>query len=100
MVLYVRIRDRTARQRMIRDLEQDGFIPERISRQEILESHLPLTVDIASKQYDVMGNVTCAAAAATQGHLMGIDEFYHIYRGGEVSNGEDTKESAAGRGQQ
>ena len=80
MALYVRTRDRSARQRMIENLERDGFQPERISRQEVLESNLPLAVDIAGKQYGVMGNITCAAAAATQGRLMGVGEFYRIYR--------------------
>lgn len=81
MEYYVRTGDRAARQRMIEVLERDGFLPERISHQDLLESSLPLTIDLVGKRYGMMGNVTCAAAAATQGRIIDIDEFYRIYRG-------------------
>ena len=48
-------------------------------RKEILDSNLPIIVDVDKKEYDRMGNVTCAAAATTGGCLIKPDEFYRQY---------------------
>ena len=62
-------------------VESRGFTVDNRDRQEILESRFPLTVNMAKKTYSAMGNVTCAAAAVSSGHLMTVDEFYAKYLG-------------------
>ena len=79
-MVYVRTTDdQAARQRIIDDLELHGFTAENRDRLDILESRFPLSVNLAKKTYGAMGNVTCAAAAASSGRLMTVDEFYAQY---------------------
>lgn len=79
--VFVRADDHATRQRIIDDLESRGFTVDNRDRQEILESRFPLTVNMAKKTYSAMGNVTCAAAAVSSGHLMTVEEFYAKYLG-------------------
>ena len=46
------------------------------SRDEIIESFLPLYVDKTSKTYWMMGNITCAAAASSSGKMINMEKFY------------------------
>ncbi len=54
------------------------------TRDEIIESILPLYVDKTSKTYWMMGNITCAAAASSSGEMINKEKFYEWmgYQGG------------------
>ena len=71
------------RLRMIEFLESLGYElgkDEFLSREEIKGHYLPLSVDIAGKSFGMMGNATCAAAAASSGSISSTDDFYRIIR--------------------
>ena len=80
---FVDARDREKRAGIIDMLEKDGFVISNDAvrtRQEIIDAVLPLVVDIPGKSYDMMGNVTCAAAAVSCGALMDADDFCRYYK--------------------
>ena len=83
-VKFIRVNDRQTRQRLIDDLRARGFTLDPMEQRPIPELKLPLTVDWDRKTYGAMGNITCAAAAATSGALMTVDEFYARYMGPEA----------------
>lgn len=81
MSFFVRTADREIRQRIIDDLEKVGFTPDNHSnKSDILESRFPLSIDMEKKAYSSMGNVTCAACAASCGKILTPDEFYENCR--------------------
>ena len=80
---YVDIRNKQERQQFIEFLEKQGFLceeDEAINREEAISSILPITVDLDTKIYGHMGNITCAAAAVTSRALITVDEFYSVFR--------------------
>ena len=80
---FIDARDKEERARIIEMLENDGFIlrEEAVrTKQEIIEAVLPLMVNMKDKNYDMMGNTTCAAAAYSSGALMGADDFCRYYK--------------------
>ncbi len=80
---FIDVRDKEERIRIIDMLDKDGFVVNQNAtrtKQEIIEAVLPLVVDIRNKSYDMMGNVTCAAAAVSCGALMKADDFCKYYR--------------------
>lgn len=46
------------------------------NKKEIIESFLPIYVDKTDKNYWMMGNVTCAAAAASSNKMIRKEAFY------------------------
>ena len=79
---FVRVSDPDDRKKLIETLEGDGFTLDEefpLTRQDVLESNLPIIVDIENKIYSRMGNVTCAAAAAQSGKVIELSEFYAHY---------------------
>ena len=78
---YVRTRSKEERSYLLEILDNKGFCIEKgagcFTVHDILESCLPLTINVASKEYGIMGNITCAAAAASSKVLMECDEFLH-----------------------
>lgn len=76
---FVRTNNLAARQRIINALESRSFTAENGDKQQILESQLPLKIDMEDKTYGTMGNVTCAAAVASSGRLMAAEAFYAQY---------------------
>ena len=78
---FVDERNSDLRKEIIEFLERKGFVldpDERRGRDAIIEGFLPITFDSGSMEYRMMGNVTCAAAAASQGCLMNREEFYRF----------------------
>ena len=76
---YVRTSGVEERVEFVESLESEGYKPNEergFTREDVLESNLPVTVDPIRKVYGRMGNVTCAAAAVTQKILVTVDEFY------------------------
>ena len=63
-------KDSVERDSFIKTLERMGFrkdIDDPRGRQVIIDDGLPITVNITDKTYGMMGNVTCAAAAESNG---------------------------------
>ena len=80
--IYVDERDKMRRLELIVFLELNGFTLdkwEKRSPEAIIEGILPIDIDLANKEYRMMGNVTCAAAAASQKVLICRDEFFERY---------------------
>lgn len=80
--MFVRENDRGVREQLIKTLENDGYIMDEkiaLSREDIIDSNLPIIVNTLDKTYSRMGNVTCAAAAAGSGHIITVEEFYDRY---------------------
>ncbi len=81
--LFIDARNKDERAGIIDMLEKDGFVTDKNAvrtKQEIIEAVLPLVVNLREKSYDMMGNVTCAAAAVSSGTLMKAEDFCRYYR--------------------
>lgn len=79
-VHFVDLTDPTVRRVVVKLLEAHGFQCSRNTpRDVILGTFLPLRVDTDKREYDCLGNVTCAAAAATHRVVLDLDEFLVIY---------------------
>ena len=63
------------RARLVEFLETEGFSCD-ADRQDVLDSVLPLVIDMKKKRFFRIGNVTCAAAAASGGCIINDKEFY------------------------
>ena len=80
---YVRSFDEEDRIRLIEFLESKRFLcieDNGRSRADIVESKLPLIIDLNGKTISCMGNVTCAAAAASQKIIINSALFYELYK--------------------
>ncbi len=70
------------RKDFIEDFEKRGFTIDKIfSKEDLVTSKLPITLDFKTKKIGRIGNVTCAAAAVSQRRIMQEDEFLRIYEG-------------------
>jgi hypothetical protein len=77
---YVNLTDPAGRRVVVELLEAHGYRPYRYSSREvILGTYLPLTVDTEKREYCHAGNVTCAAMAASHRVVLDLDEFLVIY---------------------
>ena len=78
-VIYIKASDPEDRKKLIETLEVDGYKLDEefpLTRQDVLESNLPVVVNSEKKVYSRMGNVTSAAAAAQSGKVIKLSEFY------------------------
>ncbi len=67
------------REKFIKEFEAKGFkIDGFFSKKAIIESQLPITLDFKAKTIGRMGNVTCAAAAASQGLVVQEEDFWKM----------------------
>ena len=80
---YVRAGNGDERTVFIEFLDKNGFRP-LCAREDAVSSRLPVKVGVKERTYEIMGNITCAAAAASSGILMSAMEFRILY---ENSNG-------------
>lgn len=74
--------DEDARLALIEFLESEGFeIIQRQSRgrAEIINSFLPLVINLETKCITMVGNITCAAAVASHKTIIGAPEFFILY---------------------
>ena len=77
--MFVGAKGREERQELITFLVDNGFQldpDECRSTEEILDGFFPIAVNTDEKKYGMMGNVTCAAAAAQGGVVKTTEEFY------------------------
>ena len=75
--LYVQPLDEEERAVTAAFLLENGFASE--AGKDILGSHFPLIISLKDKTVSVMGNVTCAAAAAGSGVVIGVREFCLLF---------------------
>ena len=69
------------RKDFIEKFEEKGFkIHHYFSKEEIIKSILPITVDFKKKEIGHVGNVTCAAAAVSCGAVKKEEEFWKEYQ--------------------
>ncbi len=81
-ICYVKMLGTKARETFIEFLEKNGFelaADSVFPREDILDSKLPVSVDLDNMKYDRLGNTTCAAAASTIGAVFTIEEFLDFY---------------------
>ncbi len=81
--VFVEVKGADERAKFIDMLEKEGFVISEDAvrtKQEIIEAVFPLIVNIREKNYDMMGNATCAAAAVSCGALVGADDIYRLCR--------------------
>ena len=79
--MYVDERKPEYRRKIIEFLEKNGYRLQKDEfrgREEIIEAVFPIAVNEETKEYRMMGNVTCAAAAGASGCLKTREEFYSI----------------------
>ncbi len=72
-------RNKEERRGIIKFLEDMGYsleAKEQRSKKEIIDSFLPIYVDKTGKNFWMMGNVTCAAAAVSSKKLIKKELFY------------------------
>ena len=77
--MFVKESDVKIRQEVIEVLESKGYSlsnKDPRNRGEIIGGTLPIVVDEGKREYSMMGNVTCAAAASSSGCLLTSEEFY------------------------
>ena len=68
--MFVREKDSDARRELLDYLEDQEYVKDETdprTKEEMVESVLPLVIDKAGKKYSMMGNITCAAAAVSSG---------------------------------
>lgn len=75
--LYVQPLDEEERAVTAAFLLENGFASE--AGKDILGSHFPLIISLKDKTVSVMGNVTCSAAAAGSGVVIGVREFCMLF---------------------
>ncbi len=71
--MFVRTEDREERQELITLIEKNGYELDRDecrSKDEILDGFLPIDVNPIDRNYRMIGNFTCAAAAVSSGKMM------------------------------
>ena len=65
------------REHFINSFEKKGFVIEkRFSKEELIESVLPITLDFGTKEIGRMGNVTCTCIASKHRMIMQEYEFW------------------------
>ena len=80
--IYIREKETRKRESLLERLKSKGYSidTEEIRGDEvIIESILPIIVDMTGKTYRMMGNVTCAAGATAKGQVITLEEFYERY---------------------
>ena len=75
--LYVQPLDEEERASAVAFLSENGFASE--AGKDILGSRFPLIASLKDKTVSVMENVTCSAAAAGSGIVIGVREFCLLY---------------------
>ena len=79
---YIAEADSRYREEILDFLEKKGFKMDKDefrSREEIIGSVLPITVNMAEKTYRMMGSVMTAAAASSKGSLSKKEDLYRWF---------------------
>ena len=80
-ICYVRIRGKEARMLFVEFLEKNGYACDTdgiTTREEVIKTRFPVTVDIDRKVYGCLHNTVCAAGASSSRSLFSVEEFYEL----------------------
>ena len=83
-IYHVYTADKESRKDLIEFLEQQGYVCEEdnvTNREKILNTRLPVVVNVIDRKYSMLHNVVCAAASIASNMLISEDEFYVLYKG-------------------
>ena len=84
--MFVRGKGNKNREKILDLLESKGYIidnEEFRGRDGIINGNLPIGVNPNAKTYNMIGNITCAAALCTQGGLWEDDKFFEYFESKE-----------------
>ena len=83
-VYHVYTADKESRKDLVEFLEQQGYVCEEdnvTNREKVLNTRLPVVVNVIDRKYSMLHNVVCAAASIASNMLISEDEFYVLYKG-------------------
>ena len=85
-VVYVAPHDRESRVARVERLESEGFrqVGVVVGSEGSTRSKLPLSINLREKAIESMGNITCAAGAASCKVIIGVEEFYMLYEAWKI----------------
>ena len=75
------------RVRLVEFLEAKGFSYDKdraLDRQDVLDSVLPLMINLKEKSYFRVGNITCAAILASNECIISDKQFYKLVEAGGI----------------
>ena len=87
-VYHVYTADKESRKDLIEFLEQQGYVCEEdnvTNREIVLNTRLPVVVNVIERKYSMLHNVVCAAASIASNMLISEEEFYVLYKGKNCS---------------
>ena len=83
-VYHVYTADKESRKDLVEFLEQQGYVCEEdnvTNREKVLNTRLPVVVNVIDRKYSILHNVVCAAASIASNMLISEEEFYVLYKG-------------------
>ena len=76
--MYVDIKNEEDRKKFLYFLEGKGYVSFHFTRENIIKSNLPFDINLNTKKFTRVGNITCAAATADSSQLISMDEAIKI----------------------
>lgn len=83
-VYHVYTADKESRKDLVEFLEIQGYECEAdnvTNRDKVLNTRLPVVVNVIDRKYSILHNVVCAAASLASNMLISEEEFYVLYKG-------------------
>ena len=83
-VYHVYTEDQESRKDLLEFLELHGYECEEdnvTNREKVLNTRLPVVVNVIDRKYSMLHNVVCAAASIASNMLISEEEFYVLYKG-------------------
>ena len=90
-VYHVYTADKESRKDLIEFLEQQGYecAEDNVTnREKVLNTRLPVVVNVIDRKYSMLHNVVCAAASIASNMLISEEEFYVLYKGSNCTYSE------------
>ena len=82
-VYHVYTVDKESRKDLVEFLELQGYVCEEdnvTNRDKVLNTRLPVVVNVIDRKYSILHNVVCAAASIASNMLISEEEFYVLYK--------------------
>lgn len=83
-VYHVYTEDKESRNDLLEFLELQGYeceVDNVTNRDKLLNTRLPVVVNVIDRKYSMLHNVVCAAASIASNMLISEEEFYVLYKG-------------------
>ena len=83
-VYHVYTVDKESRSDLLEFLELQGYeceVDNVTNRDKVLNTRLPVVVNVIDRKYSILHNVVCAAASIASNMLISEEEFYVLYKG-------------------